>query len=1038
SANVILVGEKEKPRAVVTDFGLARGRSEDEWLSISVTGTDLVVGTAAYMAPEQAEGLEATHRSDVYSFGVVLFEMVTGDLPHAGATPMALLVNRLKAPPRSPRGLVKDLETKWEAAILRCLEIRPEDRFANPMEAIAVLDGTAPVPEIRAAGSGTFGRPEIAVRTLLVTEITGEKSLFSSSEGARATTLLDRHETLLSELRERHSGREVDRIAGTLILFPRPGDAVEFALAYHREMAALAEGTPLASRVAIHLGEAALQENSPDAVSSGAKALEVEGSARAAATRLLALASPKQTLLTRAAYDVARRALEGESTTGVDRRWMLHGAYRFEGSEEPVEIGEVGRPGDAPLSPPPDGPVARRVEAASSPRRMGWLLAAAAAALLLLAFVVSRRAQGPEGGAAAGNAVKVRRSVAVLGFKNLSSRPDVAWVSTALAEMLHGELSAGEALRTIPGENVARMKLELSLADTDSLAKDTLAKIRSNLGTDLVVLGSYLSLPSPNGNQLRLVVTLQDAASGETVATVNESGGEEGLIGLVADAGSRLRRQLGAADLSATEAGAAIASLPASPEALRLYAEGLARLHFLDAAAARDLLAKAAAVDPGHPLIHAALAEAWSALGYDKKAEDEAKKAHDVSSSLSREERFSVEARFLEMTRDFGKAIETYRALFGFFPDNVDYGLRLAAAETAAGRGKEALATIEKLRSLPAPASEDVRIDLAEATAANAQSDHKRAAKVAARAAEKGKAKGARILYGRALLEGAKAAVRLGETRQSARDCEEAQRIFAEAGDHVDEAAAVNRHADAFFEDGDLVEAKRLFFAALGLYRGIGNQKGTAIALNNVADTGKEMGELAEAEKLLVEAIAHVRETGDRNREGLYVSNLADVHLLLGNLTKAKMEYDEALAVNRETGYRYALNLNLVGLGLLSLTRGEPEKARPYLEECLDTCQKTGDRRLLGFALASLGDLSLAEGDVTTARARHEEALRERQKLGERRETAESRIGLARVALEEAHRDEAVKLASDAARDLVAQGLPDRAAIANALLGEAS
>jgi TolB-like protein len=86
--------------------------------------------------------------------------------------------------------------------------------------------------------------------------------------------------------------------------------------------------------------------------------------------------------------------------------------------------------------------------------------------------------------------MKTRRSVAVLGFKNLSGRPDEAWISTALAEMLSTELAAGEQVRTIPGENVARMKFDLSLADTDSFGQDSLAKIRTHLGTDLVVVGS--------------------------------------------------------------------------------------------------------------------------------------------------------------------------------------------------------------------------------------------------------------------------------------------------------------------------------------------------------------------------------------------------------------------------------------------------------------------------------------------------------------------------------------------------------------------
>ena len=90
--------------------------------------------------------------------------------------------------------------------------------------------------------------------------------------------------------------------------------------------------------------------------------------------------------------------------------------------------------------------------------------------------------------------IKARRSVAVLGFKNLSGKPDEAWISTALAEMLSTELAAGEQVRTIPGENIARMKVDLALADTDSFGQESLTKIRNHLGTDLVVVGSYLAM----------------------------------------------------------------------------------------------------------------------------------------------------------------------------------------------------------------------------------------------------------------------------------------------------------------------------------------------------------------------------------------------------------------------------------------------------------------------------------------------------------------------------------------------------------------
>ena len=81
-------------------------------------------------------------------------------------------------------------------------------------------------------------------------------------------------------------------------------------------------------------------------------------------------------------------------------------------------------------------------------------------------------------------------------------------------------------------------------------------------------------------------------------------------------------------------------------------------------------------------------------------AQQEAKKALDGAGNLSREKHLLVEARFYETSRNWGKAIEAYQTLFSFFPDNLEYGLQLANAETGGGRGKDALKSLAALDSL--------------------------------------------------------------------------------------------------------------------------------------------------------------------------------------------------------------------------------------------------------------------------------------------------------------------------------------------------
>src|SRR5262249_8037031 len=310
-------------------------------------------------------------------------------------------------------------------------------------------------------------------------------------------------------------------------------------------------------------------------------------------------------------------------------------------------------------------------------------------ALLVGALIIRNRVAPAE--------FKSRRSVAVLGFTNLTGDAESAWLSTGLAEMLTTELGAGEKLRAIPGENVARMSAELSPPKTSSFGSDTLAKIRNYLGADVIIYGSYIVL-NANPTKIRMDLRAQDSLQGNLLATISEEGDAADLLMLVSRSGRTLREKLGLPKLEPKEAEIAHAALPATPEAARFYTEGLEKLRVFDASAARTALEKAVAEDGRHALARAALATAWSMQGYAMKAREQSKIALDLSTKLGREDQLVVEGRAREGALEWRQAAEVYRALFRFFPDNFDYGLRLADAQTSAGEAKDGLATIDTLR----------------------------------------------------------------------------------------------------------------------------------------------------------------------------------------------------------------------------------------------------------------------------------------------------------------------------------------------------
>ena len=137
-ANILI---DEDGNAVVTDFGIAKAT---EGPSHTHTHTGFMVGTPAYMSPEQCAGGEVSGASDQYSLGAVAYEMVTGVAPFTGST-YSVIQAHVEQAPRPPSEHV-ECPPELEAAILRMLAKKPEDRWPNMTQALSAL-GAAALPE---------------------------------------------------------------------------------------------------------------------------------------------------------------------------------------------------------------------------------------------------------------------------------------------------------------------------------------------------------------------------------------------------------------------------------------------------------------------------------------------------------------------------------------------------------------------------------------------------------------------------------------------------------------------------------------------------------------------------------------------------------------------------------------------------------------------------------------------------------------------------------------------------------------------------
>jgi len=561
--------------------------------------------------------------------------------------------------------------------------------------------------------------------------------------------------------------------------------------------------------------------------------------------------------------------------------------------------------------------------------------------------------------------IHIRRSVAVLGFRNLPGREEDNWLSPAFCEMLNTELAGGGELRMVSGEDIARAKSELPLRDEDSLGKSTLQRLRTNPGADVVVVGSYMMMPDDPGHKIRLDVRLQDTASGETISEESVSGDENDLFNLVSDLGGKLRRSLGVAAPSEENEIATRAALPSNEKAARLYAEGRAKMWEFDYAAARDLLNKAIGADPDYPLAHSALSEVFWHTGSDAKCSAEANRAVQLSNHLSQEQRLLVQGQYQKSMQQWPEAVETYRALFRLFPDSLDYGIQFASAQMHLSP-TDSLQTLASLRRLPPPLGDDARIDMTEASAW-INRDFTKARAAAMLAIKKATAEGLPIIVGRTYGILCQQEPSIGASSEAIDICRNALEGSIAAKELNGEAMMRTDLAALYYLRGDLTQSAQMFQEAVKKFRQVGNRDGVATALSNFADTRLSQGELMESKELLKESIPEYQAVDDKEGVALNFNNLGDIWRQTGELDKAEAAYHKAEVIAR----------------------------------------KIEDKDATAYVLSGMGDVALDRGDLVLSRKRYQESLDLRNQAGEKQTAAESRVSLAKLEIEEGHGSDA-------------------------------
>jgi eukaryotic-like serine/threonine-protein kinase len=675
--------------------------------------------------------------------------------------------------------------------------------------------------------------------------------------------------------------------------------------------------------------------------------------------------------------------------------------------------------------------------------RWRWPLSIAALALVLLGtagFLLRHRtAQDTDAQKIAPSpAGNTRKSVAILGFKNISGNNDADALGNILADSLWSQLDTGK-LRFIRSASVDEMRQNLALGDlATSISSSQAQAIRKYLGADILVFGSYSVSGSQPDSQMQWNIRLLDAQDAQSLGSIPVPGKRSDLNDLVVHAGRLLRPQFGIS-LSPAEESRMDASLSTNADAMTSFSEGQQRLRTFDLLGATKFLEKSIDADPKFAQAHSALAEAWDALGFESRAIEESRKALDASANLSSEARGLISARYFATSRDWPRAIQQYNLLWSQYRDEPEYGLLLANTQIRAGKNKDALTTVDQVRGLSPPAGIRAQLDLAAAQAHETLGNYSDQLAAATSAAQTAQSLGANVLLARARIFQCIAHVSLGDAATATPLCDQARKINLAAGDQLGSARATNQIAKAYYNAGNYQQAEPLFQEALGIAQSIGDKLDEAGALNNLGNIQSARGANAAARKTYQQSIAVAQERGDFRDEALARQNLAMVLFSAGDAALGNQMFAAALKVARNIGDRNLQAMILNNLCGLDLSYGSVLQARTGCQESLRIRREINDPADIGKTLSNYGAVQLQQGDFDAAALSLHEALGNLESVGAKNDAAWVRIATVPLFLQNGKIEDARKFANDAVIELAAEkdvsGESEaRIALANVLL----
>ncbi len=920
SGNIMIVRDPDRPeeRAVITDFGLAR--MTGAMLELESTGGS-VVGTPAYMSPEQVRGEELGPASDLYSLGVVLFEMVTGQLPFSGRTAREVALRRLSEPPPPPRSLAADVDPRWEEAILRCLARDPAARYARAEDVAEVL-GEPGRRLVRQASPADRSRHFLpAERDAFVGRDAELAALSARLEGgARLVSLVGAAGMGKTRLALRFGWQNGDSW---------PGGAWFADLTDVKSTHAMASA--VASALGVPLGRTDPIEQLGHAIAGRGRCLVILDNfeqlveyAGETVGQWLARAEDVQFLVT----SRHRLNLREEAVQAVEPLALEAGIELF------MERARWQRPGFALGS--GEAAALRDLVISADGMPLAIELAAARLRLMSVTQLATRMRE------------RFRLLRSELGGRHSSLRGAIdsswdllaPWEKSAWAQCAVFEggftLEAAEGVLDLSAWPRAPWTVDVlqSLVDK-SLLRTWVPEARRAAGRRRppeARFGMYVSLQEYAREKLRTEDVIPAGGATATAERAAEERHGAWYAGNATQTLARLAGRHGAEELE--RVGADLENiLAACHRAIKRTDWMTAVQAYMTAWEVIEVRGPfATAVELGRTLV-AELSRTPSETRLLVQALNTLGEAEWRSGRIE-EARATLQAA-LERARRTADSEMTTRIL-----------LSLGNTLSHQGAVEEAIACYS---AIAADSRATGNIDNERTALSNLGLMYK----------DQGRTADARAAFEASLA------------------------LAREQGNRRFEAVVHNNLGDLLAERGHMEEAEEHFHVALAIHREADEARSECIVLGNLGEIASLQGRREEAQRYLATALTIARRVGDRRHEGILLGSLGRVHLMLGETDPARAHLEAALAIAREVGDRRTEGILLNSLGELLSNEPTRTEARALLEAGLATARDAGYRRLEGIVLRNLGHLDREESRTVEAQVRFEESLAIAREVGD-------------------------------------------------------